>query len=211
MGWGGARAVAADLSEITRVFKDRYWTGWQENRCGENVRDLVTLLAKMRVNLDRALVVQIGDERNAFGMISGYRARESGPLIRPARVQAPFREPGKANWHHHVFFMAQETRVESAEYGKVAVFDMSFESVPTVVGISEYLDRMYLPDGVRASPENRVRFLSGFKLRILDAFIYVDRGQASATLVDSGWLREVFPAYFQEWSTNDSLFYQGLR
>ena len=199
-------AQAADLRALNSLFQERFHQDWIENRCGENTARLVSAAHQRRIDLSEAVIIGAEDFMGYFGLISGYVAREGGPVIRPEPKQAPFRQAGRNNWHFHVFLVAMET-VHPATRGQVAVYDLSFRNEPTVLSLSRYLDQMYMPEGTFGDPNTRSKHLKSFQFAIYDARTYVTQGQGKARLKDKTYLRDLFPSYYRQQSPVDSEFF----
>lgn len=196
-------AEAADLAALKALFQSDYYTIYQERYCGPNTAKFVKSAIANRIDLSRTMVVAVEDGFGDFGMTSGYRAREGGSLIQPRPAQPPFLSPGLSRWYHHVFLVAQET-VARDRLGEVKVFDMSFENEPTVIGFSEYLDRMFQPEKSLRDLAARKKNLHYFKIQLFDAAQYAQEDRKnSGILVKEAYLRDVFPQYFQDAKTDD--------
>ncbi len=197
---------AADLRSLNHLFQERFYQDWIENRCGENTARFVTAANQRRIDLSESVIIGAEDFMGYFGLISGYVAREGGSMIQPEPKQAPFRNPGRNNWHFHAFLVAMET-VNPSTRGQVAVYDLSFRNQPTVLSLTRYLDQMYMPEGTFGDPNTRNKHLKSFQFSIYDARTYVTQGQTKARLKDKTYLRDLYPSYYRYQTPNDSEFF----
>jgi hypothetical protein len=126
---------SADLPKIEKLFKNTFWTIYQERYCGRNIESFSTQALEEKINMRGAYIMEI---RNAgfdtFGMVASLNAREAGRLYTPERSEPPFRQPGGANWHFHVVLLADGV-----------VHDYDFGNIAEPIPMKQYFEKMYIP------------------------------------------------------------------
>lgn len=178
-----------------------YYTEYQDRYCGRNTEAFAKEALKLKIDISKTVVVKVEDLGGAFGMITGYRAREGGKIILPKPAMPPYFEVGDNNWYFHVYLVAQET-VNKSRLGETAVFDMSFENAPTVHSFSKYLDGMYLPPKAlslgKSLLEARNQYHRKHKVNVYDAAKHALSSSTSESKLKEGlYLPVLFPEHFE--------------
>ncbi len=188
---------AADIQALTKIFNEEFYTSWQDRYCGRNAAHLVKTAVNAGINVDETYTFHVEDMGGFFGLVSGFRAREGGGMIKPEPENPPYFNVGRKNWYFHAFIVAKDT-VRPEHYGEAFVFDMSFENAPTVLPFSEYLDRMYTPENYEANLDTRQKIFKNFKLNVYDSLAIDRTGRESTALLQKDvYLNVFYPQFFQ--------------
>ncbi len=124
------RAAAAPALEA--LFQNRFETHYQERRCGDNILGLVRAARDQGIALEEARILMIENMGySTFGMINVELARGSGKAG----------APGETNWYHHVILESE---------GRI--YDFDYTNQPTVMGVREYFERMFLDEAKDVQP-----------------------------------------------------------
>lgn len=129
-------AGALANSDLERLFEIHYHDHYEERRCGENAMGFIED-ANRKLGLAKDLyLVMIEDKGfSNFGMVQAEMARWPA---RPGRTQ-------DMNWGYHAFVMDKSGNVYDFDYGPR----------PTITGIRQYLETMFIEDSECKNPRAR--------------------------------------------------------
>lgn len=124
---------SSNVRELAKIFQARFEVDYEERRCGQNVLRLLEKARRAGIDARNARVIRVTNEGNSvFGMVNAEKAR--GRIRESTGEQFP---PGEKNWQFHVF-------LELDCY----VFDFDFMNSPVVLPLHDYVELMYLDEGV---------------------------------------------------------------
>ena len=134
--FGGSRAMAG--SDLDRLFSDHYHDHYEEGRCGENALSFIEdANRKLGAAKDLYLITIEDKGFSNFGLVQAEMTRW---VSRPGQTQ-------DRNWGYHAFVMD----------GSGNIYDFDYGSKPSVTGIRNYLESMFLNDNECLLPPPRRR------------------------------------------------------
>lgn len=130
----GKTAMAAP--DLTSLFNDHYHNHYEERRCGDNALGFIEDANRKTGAAKDLYLVMIEDKGfSNFGLVQAEMARWPA---RPGRTQ-------DMNWGFHAIVMDRSGNVYDFDYG----------SKPTITGIRNYLENMFLNDNECLLPPPR--------------------------------------------------------
>ncbi len=117
-------------SEFTRLFNELYYTEYRAQRCGENIRELLTYADAKNLNITDAEVLVLRNKGlSVFGQVNALYART--PSLQYSA--------NERNWRFHIFLMKGNS-----------IYDFDFGNQPTVSSVGQYFQKMFLNSEARS-------------------------------------------------------------
>lgn len=176
--FGGGRAMAG--ADLDRLFHDYYQNHYEENRCGENAIGFIEGANREIEAAKDLYLITIEDKGfSNFGLVQAEMTRW---VSRPGQTQ-------DRNWGYHAFVMD----------GSGNIYDFDYGSQPTITGIRNYLESMFLNDNECLLPPpqrrggdscvNRETRLNDYKVTVLsgDQIIVRDESEKKSFKLAQVW------------------------
>lgn len=117
-------------SEFTRLFNELYYNEYRAQRCGENIRDLLTHADAKSLDITDAEVLVIRNKGlTVFGQVNALYART--PSLQYSA--------NERNWRFHVILMKGNF-----------IYDFDFGNQPTVSSVGQYFQKMFFNSEARS-------------------------------------------------------------
>ena len=117
-------------SEFTRLFNELYYTEYRAQRCGENIRELLTYADAKSLDITDAEVLVLRNKGlSVFGQVNALYART--PSLQYSA--------NERNWRFHVFLIKGNF-----------IYDFDFGNKPEVSTIDQYFQKMFLNSEARS-------------------------------------------------------------
>jgi hypothetical protein len=144
---------------LEAIFADRYFSAYEEDRCGKNSMELIRTAAEAGVDPQSLFLIHIRHRgQTEWDRVNAERAR----TIRFGRI-----EFGETNWGFHVVVMDSNG----------TVYDASFENAPRPLHMDDYLEEMFLIEDECDNPRPYVEKCVGREKKLKDYLIISVRGK----------------------------------
>lgn len=120
--------------EFEELFEQHYWHSYEAGYCGKNSLAFINKSHDKFGNAQELYLISLVNKGfSMFGMVNAEKARS---VIQGNNVA------DESNWHHHAFVVDKNG----------FVYDFDYESQPTQIHFTEYIDKMYLEESECFTP-----------------------------------------------------------
>ena len=117
-------------NEFKNLFNDLYYTEYRAQRCGENIRELLSYADAKGLSISQSKVLVFRNKGlSALGQVNALRARTPSLQYRAS----------ERNWRFHVVLLRGNF-----------IYDFDFGNEPTINTVDQYFHKMFLNSQARS-------------------------------------------------------------
>ncbi len=117
--------------EFNNLFNELYYSEYRAQRCGENIRELLTYAEAKSLKISDAKVLVLRNKGlSVFGQVNALHART--PSLQYSA--------NERNWRFHVLLMKGHF-----------IYDFDFGNEPKIISVDQYFYKMFLNEEARSS------------------------------------------------------------